>query len=94
MHSRLTGQIKSTGCALPIGHIQLVVPNWPSTPFWPMLFPGLGTMAPFVVELKVLLKSELKIIPGRMAVSLFNGSPNADVLALKLVPTCKSVATP
>jgi len=47
----------------------LVVPSWPSAPFWPMLFPKIGKVASFVADL-VLAKSELSIIPGS---SLFNG---------------------
>ena len=64
----------------------LLVPNWPSAPFWPMLFPSMGTMAPFVADVKVLSKSELVIIPGRSGSGLFNGPPNTDMLALKIGP--------
>jgi len=64
----------------------LVVPNWPSAPFWAILFPSTGKMAPFVVDSKVLKKSELIIIPGKSGSSLFTGPPNTDMLALKLVP--------
>jgi len=35
----------------------LVVPGWPSAPFWPMLFPKIGKVASFVAGLKVLAKS-------------------------------------
>ena len=67
----------------------LVVPSWPSAPFWPMLFPSLGTVASFVAGVKVLAKSELVVIPGKSGSNLFNGPPNTDMLALKIVPPSK-----
>jgi len=51
-----------------------------------MLFPSTGKMASFVVDSKVLEKSEFMIIPGS---SLFTGPPNTDMLALKLFPLSK-----
>jgi len=47
-----------------------------------------GKMASFVVDSKVLERSEkeLIIIPGKSGSSLFTGPPNTDMLTLKLVP--------
>jgi len=50
-----------------------------------MLFPAVE-VAPCVAEVRVLTKSELMIIPGKSGSNLFNGAPNTDMLALKIVP--------
>jgi len=49
----------------------------------------MGTRAPFVVDMKVLSKSELVIIPGKSGSNLFNGPPNTDMLALKIALSSK-----
>ena len=59
-------------------HGTLIVPNWPSAPFWPLLLPSCRSRAPFVVDMLVLNKSE---IPGRSGSSL----PNTHMLAIKFV---------
>ena len=55
----------------------LVVPNWPSfPPFWPMLFPTMRTVDPFVADRAC----------DNSSSNLFNGP---DMLALKIVPPSK-----
>ena len=56
----------------------LIVPRWPSAPFWPVLFPSRGSVAPYIVDVKVLSKSEVVIIPGKSGSSLFKGAPNTE----------------
>ena len=70
----------------------LIVPKWPSAPFWPMLYPAADQMAPFVTDVKVLQKDELVLIPGRSGSNLFNGAPNTDMLAIKIVPLGSGLA--
>ena len=62
----------------------LVVPDWPSAPFWPILFPGKGETAEFVVEFRQLPKTDWLLIPGRSGSTLFGGTPNTYVLAVYL----------
>ena len=60
----------------------LVVPEWVSAPFWPMLFPS-GEPAPFILLIRILAPSEFAIIPGRLGSNLFKGSPNTNLLAIR-----------
>ena len=60
----------------------LIVPEWPSTPFWPILFPRKEQAAEFVMEYCRLPKVEWLLIPGRAGSTLFTGVPNTNVLAL------------
>ena len=53
----------------------LLVPQWPSAPFWPMIFPNSTGLASFVSEYVVIPKSQLIVHPGRLGSSLFKGSP-------------------
>ena len=62
----------------------LIVPEWPSAPFWPVLFPGNGETAEFVVEMCQLPKTDCLLIPGRSGSNLFSGTPNTNVLAVFL----------
>ena len=62
----------------------LVVPEWPSAPFWPTLFPEEGKFAPFVVLVRVLTVDEFSIYPGRLGSSLFKGITNTNMLAIQL----------
>ena len=62
----------------------LVVPEWPSAPFWPILFPEKVKFAPFVVLVRVLTAAEFSIYPGRLGSSLFKGTPNTNMLAIRL----------
>lgn len=63
----------------------LVVPAWPSAPFWPMLCPDGTSFANYVVGVFYLPLVEDLIIPGRSGSALFGGkSPSTEVLALRL----------
>ena len=62
----------------------LVVPEWPSAPFWPILFPEKVKFAPFVVLIRVLTAAEFSMYPGRLGSSLFKGTPNTNMLAIHL----------
>ena len=62
----------------------LIVPEWPSAPFWPMIFPNGQQPAPFIVAMVLLPKSASLICPGRAGSSLFKREPNANLLALLL----------
>ena len=62
----------------------LIVPYWPSGPFWPLVHPSAGSFAEFVTERRELPLSELLILPGLSGSSLFHGEmPNTKVLALR-----------
>ena len=63
----------------------LLVPKWPSAPFWPMLFNKegksrlLGLQATEEID-----KSQVVICPGRSGCMLFKGEPNTNLLAIRL----------
>jgi len=59
----------------------LIVPEWSSAPFWPMLFPR-GNPAPFILVYRVPTIWEFEIIPGRLGLSLFKKIPNTNLLAI------------
>ena len=63
----------------------LVMPKWPSAPFWPMLFPDGCTRAPFITEERTLHQSPHLVVTGLSGGSLFKGTPNTDLLAVRLV---------
>ena len=61
----------------------LIVPEWPSAPFWPVLHPLANQFAHFVVSVQELPLSESLILPGLSGFTLFHGKmPNTRVLAL------------
>ena len=62
----------------------LLVPQWPSAAFWPMLFPDGDTNAWFVREVRVLQKRNVVICSGRRGSNLFDGTPNTNLLAVRL----------
>ena len=62
----------------------LIVPRWPSGPFWPMLFPDGCTQAPFVIQEKTLDQSPHLVVTGHSGGNLFKGAPNTDLLPLRL----------
>ena len=67
----------------------LVVPCWPSAPFWPLLCPGNGQFAPFVIDFWDLPQVESLFLPGLSGSVLFNGcKPNTRVLALRCDFSC------
>ena len=57
----------------------LVVPAWPSAPFWPILFPGGETAAKFIRDTIVLTGLGQVILPGRQGSIL----PVCDPLAIR-----------
>ena len=62
----------------------LIVPEWPSAVFWPVLHPTPEQFAGFVVAIQELPLSELLILPGSSGSSLFHGNMrNTKVLALR-----------
>ena len=61
----------------------LIVPQWPSAPFWPILFPE-GSPAAFVSDIFQLPRVNWILTPGRSGRTLFNGLPNTNILALWL----------
>ena len=63
----------------------LIIPQWLSSPFWPLLFPDGLTPADFVVGVIVLPNSDTLFLPGQSGANLFKGLPNTPVLALRLV---------
>ena len=62
----------------------LIIPEWPSAPYWPLLFPNGWDPANCVLELLELPSSEELFLPGRLGSNLFGGLPNTPVLALRL----------
>ena len=62
----------------------LVVPEWPSAVFWPMLFPQPDRPATFVKEVITIWKSELYLHPGKAGANLFKGTPNTNMLAIQI----------
>ena len=63
----------------------LIVPVWPSAPFWPLLCPyGTGHFAPFVKGARELPREATLFLPGLSGSCLFNQQvPNTKVLALR-----------
>lgn len=62
----------------------LIVPCWPSAPFWPILCPTENQFAPFVTEVIQLPQQEGLFLPSVSGAVLFNGEvPNTVVYALK-----------
>ena len=61
----------------------LVVPEWPSAPFWPIVFPATSNPAPFIKDLVVLEESDLILHPGRSGANLFDGPPNTNFIAMQ-----------
>ena len=59
----------------------LIIPQWFSSPFWPLLFPTGTEPAEFVIQTIELPKSEDIFLPGRSGCNLFRGVPNTPVLA-------------
>ena len=63
----------------------LIVPLWPSAPFWPLICPyNTGHFSPFIKECRELHLGESLFLPGLSGAVLFNGEvPNTKVLALR-----------
>ena len=62
----------------------LIVPEWKSAPFWPLLQPARECFSCFVMSIRELPLSESLILPGLSGFSLFHGKlPNTRVLAVR-----------
>ncbi len=62
----------------------LIVPCWPSAPFWPLLWPGSQRFATFVSVVREFPLTESLFLPGLSGSVLFNGHiPNTKVFALR-----------
>ncbi len=62
----------------------LIVPEWPSAWFWPLLYEG-HSYRRFVVGVRCLPLMESLVVPGKRGGSLFkSGVPNTNVLALRV----------
>ena len=65
-------------------HGTLIVPEWPSAAFWPVLHATPEQFAVFVVVIQELPLSESLILPGSLDSSLFHSNMlNTEVLALR-----------
>ena len=62
----------------------LVVPEWPSAPFWPLLYPNGKDPGPFITDTVVLHKQDIMLHPGRSGACLFRGPPNTNMIAVRL----------
>ena len=63
----------------------LIIPQWLSSPFWPLLFPDGFAPAEFVERVIELPYCDTLFLPGQSGANLFKGLPNMPVLALRLV---------
>ena len=57
----------------------LIMPTWPSAPYWPMLYPARCEMASFIKEVWVSPKSQQVVLPGRLGEIL----PASDLLVVR-----------
>ena len=63
----------------------IILPHWPSAPFWPLICPTGNTFAPFVHDWWDLPLSEHLFLSGRGGSGFFSNSmPTSRVLALLL----------
>ena len=99
MHSHVIGKMRLIGGAYHLiwlvlqtvqhaqrtrAHGTLVVPQWPSVAYWPVLFPDGTTETWFIREVHILHKMDVKIYSGRHSANLFSNIPNTNVLALRV----------
>ena len=73
-----------------IGHARLccavgtlIAPEWPSAPFWPLLYPDGKVPAPFITDVVILPKHEVLLHPGKSGACLFKGVPNTNMIAVR-----------
>ena len=59
-------------------------PRLAPAPYWPMLFLGKDERLPGIVETITIDKLEVVICPCISGVTLFKGTPNTDLLAIRL----------
>ena len=62
----------------------LIIPQWVSAPFWPLLFPDGSHPAKFVTGIQELPRVETLFVSGRLGCNLFKGVPNTPVIAMRL----------
>ena len=62
----------------------LVVPEWPSGPFWPHLYPNGKDPGPFITDTVVLHQQEIMLHPRRSGACLFRAPPNTNMVAVQL----------
>ena len=62
----------------------LVVLQWPSAPYWPLLFPDGASTSYFINGLLILQNSGALTCPGRAGANLFKGVPNTNMLAVRI----------
>lgn len=62
----------------------LIIPQWASATFWPLIFPEGDQPAKFIVEGMRLPAVDWILVPGRSGKTLFVGPPNTPMLALRL----------
>ena len=63
----------------------LIIPQWLSSPFWPLLFCNGFTPAEFVGGVIELPNLDTLLLAGHSGANLFKGLPNTPVLAVRLV---------
>ena len=71
----------------------LVVPQWVSAPFRPLLFPDSKQVATFIKQIVELPRQKDLFLPGQKGLNIFSGIPNTAVLALRLSFVDAMVAT-
>ena len=62
----------------------LLIPEWPSAPFWPILFPDGYHAEVSVSDKEVIDKADLVLHSGKLGANLFKGVPHTNFLALRL----------
>ena len=62
----------------------LVMPQWISAPFWPLLFPDGQQVAGFVKQIVELPNRDSLFLPSQSGLNIFKWLPNTPVLALRL----------
>ena len=62
----------------------LIIPQWLSAPFWPLLFPNGSDPAEFVLAWLELPTTAELVLPGLSGTNLFKGIPNTAVLAVRI----------
>ena len=74
-----------------LGHAQeihaegtIIVPQWPSAPFWPMLFASGSKVSQNIMTTEVIDKEQVIICRGGSGSRLFSKEPNTNLLAVRL----------
>ena len=74
-----------------LGHAQethaegtLIIPQWPSAPFWPMLFASESKVSQNIMTTEIIDKEQVIIRRGGSGGRLFSKEPNTNLLAVRL----------